>query len=79
MDDALDQEAITMYPNPTDSEVRFKNIVQSYEASIFNMLGQRVKTDFIDGTNNAIDVSNLSNGAYFIRLNEGLVFRFIKR
>jgi hypothetical protein len=71
--------SISIFPNPTQGILTFKNIEQEYSVSIFNMLGQKVKDQTINTTANAMDVSNLATGTYFIKFNGvDTVLKFIK-
>lgn len=65
-------EAIEIYPNPSSHQFYLKNsskISQSLTVSIFNMLGQNIKTivsDFSD--ERLIDISNLESGLYIVKI-----------
>ncbi|NIK93472.1 T9SS type A sorting domain-containing protein [Mangrovimonas sp. CR14] len=69
---------VTMYPNPVKDQLFVKGMdVQSVD--VFTVLGQRVAVDFNE---NVINVSNLSQGVYFVTVNstEGSkTFRIIKQ
>ena len=70
---------ITIFPNPTNGVITFKNIDQDYSVAVFNMLGQKVKDQTINGTNNSMDVSNLATGTYFVKFNGvDAVLKFVK-
>lgn len=70
---------IFLFPNPTNGVITFKNIKNELNVTIINMIGQKVQSQIINETSNAIDVSNLATGAYFVKLNtDGTVLRFIK-
>ncbi|AUC82978.1 T9SS type A sorting domain-containing protein [Lacinutrix sp. Bg11-31] len=71
--------SISIFPNPTKGLITFKNIEQDYNVAVFNMLGQKVKDQAINGTANTMDVSNLATGTYFIKFNGvDAVLKFIK-
>jgi hypothetical protein len=59
----------TIYPNPTNGEVNISNIALD-KATVFNSLGQLVKTFSLDSnnTNNTINLSGLPKGVYYIYL-----------
>lgn len=77
--DEFAANAISIFPNPTNGIINFKNITQQYNVAVFNMLGQKVKNQSIDATANTIDVSNLATGTYFIKFNGvDTVLKFIK-
>ncbi len=63
---------IKVYPNPSNGIVFFS---QPSDFSLFNVSGTYISS----GKNaNQIDLSNLSNGVYFIKTNIGETFRIVK-
>ncbi|HXB07981.1 MAG TPA: M43 family zinc metalloprotease [Puia sp.] len=66
--------AMTLYPNPAVSRVLVK---MSDEAclgamlEVYDRMGQRVMVSRITDLNFGLDVSHLSSGVYFIRINDG--------
>ncbi|MCF1192913.1 choice-of-anchor J domain-containing protein [Mangrovimonas sp. AS39] len=69
---------VTMYPNPVKEQLFVKGMdVQTVD--VFTVLGQRVAVDFNE---NVINVSNLSQGVYFVTVNAvqgSKTFRIIKQ
>jgi hypothetical protein len=68
--------AISTYPNPATTEIRVtvpENWQNSkVEYSIYNLNGQQVKSTASNGTQTqAINVSNLAEGTYFIKVTNG--------
>ncbi|MDD3725456.1 MAG: T9SS type A sorting domain-containing protein [Bacteroidales bacterium] len=63
---SLNDNSITLYPNPTNSEVNIssENIINSIE--IFNSLGQRVYQSVVNSTEKVIDISTFVNGVYIL-------------
>ncbi|WP_051605788.1 endonuclease [Polaribacter sp. Hel_I_88] len=61
-------DTFKMYPNPTNGN--FVNIDNSSDANItiYNTLGKVVKLTTITSEKNSIDISDLSKGVYFIKL-----------
>jgi uncharacterized protein (TIGR02145 family) len=60
-------DEIYLYPNPTREKLYIKNIVYSNSILfIFNIQGEQIlnKQKF----NNSIDISNLKNGLYFVKI-----------
>lgn len=73
VEDFLSQDQVSVYPNPTNNEI---NIIvqQQVEADIriFDVLGKLMvyQSDIdLGSTNHTIDVSNFTNGVYFVRIN----------
>jgi predicted phosphodiesterase len=68
------EEKVMIYPNPTKQELFFEGY--KFGTIIFsNTLGKIIQE--IEPVNNAIDVSNLLDGVYFIKLND-VTLRFVK-
>ncbi len=67
-DISLEDNSITIYPNPTNSEVNIssENFINSVE--IFNSLGQRVYYSVVNSNTKTIDISSFSNGVYILRV-----------
>jgi hypothetical protein len=75
---------ITIFPNPTNSNLNILNPDNFEEFKIINSIGQLIKSDYVKSDNNliSIDVSNLSNGVYFISFEKDsktVVKKFIKQ
>ncbi|MBA2611875.1 MAG: T9SS type A sorting domain-containing protein [Bacteroidetes bacterium] len=69
-------EQIILFPNPTKDKLRIKNgnsVITTIE--IINYLGQVVKES--EEENSEIDVKELQEGIYFLRIND-LIYKFIK-
>ena len=67
-------ETIKIYPNPVKYtlNIRYK-LLEDY--IVYNIEGEKV----LQGINNNIDVSSLSNGLYFLMINKKQIFKFIKK
>lgn len=66
-DSVLDK--ITIHPNPTKGELHINNTLLD-KATVYNSLGQLVKTFTLDSanTNNTINLSGLPKGVYYVYL-----------
>lgn len=63
-----------VYPNPVKSEFRIKSNTDSRKSmAIINMLGKTVYNRLIQN-NESIDISHLSSGVYFLKIEEGNKF-----
>ena len=62
-------EKVAVYPNPTKGEVNINNVSLD-KVTVYNSLGQLVKTVNLDSanTNNTINLAGLSKGIYYIYL-----------
>lgn len=62
-------EAIILHPNPTKGFVNF-NLNEKIESIVlFNLAGQQISTKQVNSKEFVLDISNLSNGIYIVRLN----------
>jgi len=71
---------IKLYPNPTSSILNVSSVSENATFKISNMLGQSLMKGKV--TNNMIDVSNISTGAYIIEITDmdkSSVIRFVKQ
>lgn len=75
-------DKITVYPNPTTSVIYFQTEVnlRDEKISIFNLVGQLISEKKITA-DNALDLSELSNGIYLIQFTNKNIksFKIIKR
>ncbi len=69
-------ETVSLYPNPANDKIRIEGLEGQHEIQIYNAYGMLVKTANIDG-DSEIDLSNLSSGYYFLRV-EGHTMKFVK-
>lgn len=68
---------LVLYPNPSSDYIYFSNAPENLSGSIFNVLGQKVKA-FEIKNNQALSVTDLANGTYFIKLDGLKALKFIK-
>ncbi|TBX71321.1 T9SS type A sorting domain-containing protein [Flavobacterium silvisoli] len=68
-DEFVVNKNIRVYPNPTKGIISFNNSKFGYESvTVFNYLGQQVLIPIVCfQSENTIDLSNLSNGIYFLQ------------
>ena len=65
-----------IYPNPTSNLLFLTGNTAIKSAEIFNTNGNKLITKMVE---NSVDVSGLSAGIYFIKLNNTETFKFIKK
>ena len=75
---------ISLMPNPADNyiELRVNSNVEVKEAVVYNAFGQTIQTIQLTENHARIDLSNMANGIYFVRVNgEGVTAtkKFVKR
>ena len=82
----MDNGQLTVYPNPTNYELRIKNYETGFGASqlkegdvieIYNVVGQKVGAYPCGRLETTINVQHLPNGMYYIKVNER-VSKFVK-
>ena len=70
-------DAIILYPNPTDGTLHLKGIDAGCEISIYNVFGTCVKREWFGG--NEISVEGLPAGLYLIQIDGKHALRFVKQ
>ena len=69
---------ISIFPNPTNSTIQLINAPLNASIKILNIEGQVVKT-YTNNTNNQnINIESLSNGIYFIKINNLKPIKLVK-
>jgi endonuclease I/chitodextrinase len=58
-----------MYPNPTNGNEVYFNITENVHVKIYNVLGKLIDNRELEQKNNSIDISSLSKGMYFVKVN----------
>jgi len=63
---------IVIYPNPTDNllNIKINNISGEFTYILVNTLGQKVNSGKLFNTDNSINISNLDNGIYFMKIED---------
>ncbi len=65
----VSNQIINYFPNPTKDIVNF-NLNEKIESiTIYNLLGQEVLSKQVDSQEFVLDITNLSNGTYIVKLN----------
>jgi hypothetical protein len=63
-----DKSSVSIYPNPASSNLYLNNIDGIEMIRISNILGETVNTVNVNSNSTELNVSNLSNGIYFVNL-----------
>ena len=66
VDDVDISDAIRLYPNPTTGTFALNKAATQIE--LYDMAGRQIKTFSDTEFNTPLDISNLSNGIYFIKI-----------
>ncbi|WP_395058599.1 T9SS type A sorting domain-containing protein [Flavobacterium sp.] len=71
---SFDLNGFSAYPNPVKDVLNLSYTKDISNVSVHNLLGQKVMTKIINATETKLDMSNLSNGAYLVKVTvDGLV------
>ncbi|NRA12145.1 MAG: T9SS type A sorting domain-containing protein [Crocinitomicaceae bacterium] len=68
---------ITAYPNPAVNSIEISGLTQQQNYSIYTMQGDELLKGSVS-PNEKIDVSELTNGIYFLKIGNGGTLKFIK-
>lgn len=71
-----------IFPNPANNELNVQANTSITQVEIMNMLGQSLGVQKVNSNNAKLDISNLKQGTYFVRVtidNASKVYKFIKR
>ena len=74
-------QAVTVYPNPSKDYLYIGNLSEKTEIIIYNVIGEVVKQKITDQNNKKINISDLKQGSYFIKINTAFnskTFKIIK-
>jgi hypothetical protein len=75
---SIDQKQFDYFPNPTQGLLTIENPKNEKQGlRISNELGQVVRYEVLDSGKNTIDLTELSNGVYFIQLGDSKVEKLI--
>lgn len=75
-------EGLKLYPNPTTYKINIANLERASSFDIYSILGQKVLSGNLSEANDSIDVSNLQQGVYLIRIGDNdkySTLRFVKQ
>ncbi len=75
----FETSSFSLYPNPTTTEINIKSSSSFNKVTIYNFLGKKI----IESSQSNINVENLSNGMYFLKIedskNDSVIKQFIKQ
>ena len=69
--------SVSLFPNPANNFLSLKNLKNEAHYSIMNSNGISIRQGSVSASENAIPVSILPNGLYFLRLNNKHTYKFI--
>jgi hypothetical protein len=69
---------LSVHPNPSNAFIQITGLTRAKHFTIYDMLGNAIY-DGITGNNEAIDIRPLTNGMYFLKLENRNPIKFIKK
>lgn len=75
--DNISIEKIKIFPNPSSNFIEITGLTTKNSYEIYNTLGKEVKKGIVS-ENEKIDIQNLTNGIYFLKLENKKTIKFIK-
>lgn len=79
VDDVYAKESVLkLFPSPSSDFIQVSGLTTTENYSIYNILGTEVDSGAIFA-NKKIEIANLSNGIYFLKLERGNTIKFIKK
>lgn len=76
--DPFNQAHYSLYPNPANTYVYVSGLQKSRPYKIINLQGQVIQ-EGNTSKNNAIDITQMALGLYFLQIEEGNPIRFVKQ
>ena len=74
----FDSTFLSFYPNPVQENLNLNYKESISKVEMYNLLGQKVLETHPNSNFTSINVSNFSNGAYFVKITSGAFFTTIK-
>lgn len=74
----FDSSNFTYYPNPVKNTLNLSYNQEISNVEVFNLLGQKVSSNVINANAAQIDMSNLSKGAYMVKVTSNNQLKTIK-
>lgn len=75
---SFDSSNFTYYPNPVKNNLNLSYNKEISSVEVFNLLGQKVSSNIINANDAQIDMSNLSKGAYMVKVTSDNQVKTIK-
>jgi hypothetical protein len=74
----FENNKFTAYPNPVKNDLTIRYNENISDVAVFNLLGQQLFVKNINAAEGKVDMSNLSSGAYLIKVTSGFKSQTIK-
>jgi hypothetical protein len=73
-----EKSSLKIFPNPSSNFIEITGLATQENYEIYNTLGQEIKKGIVN-ENERIDIQNLTNGLYFLKLKKGNSIKFVKQ
>jgi len=73
----FDLQTLSVYPNPSSDFITVSGISSPEHYDIYNILGAKIKKGSVSNTSQ-INIQNLANGMYILKLANGRALKFVK-
>jgi hypothetical protein len=77
LEENLLRHELSVFPNPSSDFIHVSGLTAKGKYSIFNILGAEIKKGTVSNQE-GIDIRNFKNGLYFLKLDNGNIFKFMK-
>lgn len=67
----LNEASSFIFPNPSNNYIDIETNLKDYSLSVFDIMGKLIFTDNVSQNKTRMDISNFSNGIYFLQLITG--------
>lgn len=75
---SFDNTMLSYYPNPVKDVLNLSYSSEISSVEVYNMLGQKVKTAVLNGTQVKVDMSDLTLGNYIVKVNSNGIIKSLK-
>ena len=72
------KEKIKLFPNPSSERIKISGLTKSESYSIYNIIGSEITNGKIIN-NEFIEIKNLEKGLYFLKMENGITLKFLKK
>jgi hypothetical protein len=70
-------KSVLLFPNPSTNFIQISGLTKNEDYKVYNTLGTELNIGTISNSNQ-INIQNLTNGLYFLKLESGSTIKFIK-
>ena len=74
-----DKVKYSLFPNPSSNFIRVNGLNEVKSYNIFNAVGSEILSGIVLNNEDPINIQGLSNGVYFLKLNDKTPLKFIKK